>query len=833
MNDKDKLFDDFGLKRLKESYMLESETTPQDRFKFVAKMFSSSEKHANRLYNYLSNFWLSLSTPLLSYGKTKNGLPISCFLSYIDDTSEGLLNSLTEINQLSMLGGGVGIGVGIRSADDKSTGVMAHLKTYDACSLAYKQDGIRRGSYAAYLDINHPDILPFIDMRKPTGDHNIRCLNLHHGINITDKFMELINKCSNEKNVDDSWELIDPHTKQIKNIISAKELWQRILETRLRTGEPYICFIDTCNRYMKSFQKKLGLSIKQSNLCVSGNTLLFTSIGHYPIRTLKDQWVEIWNGTEFSAVYIQQTNKDATVNKVIFSDGSFLICTPYHKFIQWQPSTCIKDCKKVEAKKELKIKRTIYPKIMGNSLYDIQYPYTKGFMSEDVPYNASLNCRKQWLSGLIDGHGILSEDSSILFISLNTYKLAFETKILLASLGIVCNIICLNQSYIISVYTYIFLLGLETKNVISSKTVFPTDEYNFLKINDIIPINEKEDTYCFTEMNNNAGTFNSVLTGNCSEIILPTDKNRTAVCCLSSLNLSHYDNWCNHPFFIKDVMEMLDNALTIFINTAPKRINKAIFSATKERSIGVGVLGFHDYLQKHMIPFESEVASRINKNIFNHISKQIHFANLELGAQRGTPDDCIGTGRRFANTIAIAPTATTSIIMGTSPSIEPYRANAFRQDTLSGACLNKNKNLEKLLIKKLQIMDKYSEKNITKIWNNILTNQGSIQHLNIFNDIEKSVFKTALEIDQKWIISHAVERQKYIDQSQSLNLFFNPTVSIKTLHECHFTAWAWQLKTLYYCRSTKLVESDKINSDTLDFFEDNVCTIDKECEVCQ
>ncbi len=252
---RDSKFDELGLKRLKESYMMPGETSPQERFAYVCKQFGTDKDHSQRLYEYTSKHWLSLSTPILSFGKANHGLPISCYLSWIEDTKEGLIDTLSEVNRLSMLGGGVGVGVGIRTSDNKSTGVMSHLNTYDACSLAYKQDGVRRGSYAMYLNINHPDVLQFIDMRKPTGDHNIRCLNLHHGLNISDEFMELIEKCDGGGNIDDTWNLIDPHTKKITTV-GARDLWQRILETRMKTGEPYICFIDTCNKHMYDFQRK-------------------------------------------------------------------------------------------------------------------------------------------------------------------------------------------------------------------------------------------------------------------------------------------------------------------------------------------------------------------------------------------------------------------------------------------------------------------------------------------------------------------------------------------------------------------------------------------------
>ena len=558
---RDNLFDELGLKRLKESYMRDDETSPQERFAYVSKAFGTNEIHAQRLYEYSSKHWLSYSTPILSFGRSKRGLPISCFLPFLDDSSEGLVDCLSEVNWLSMLGGGVGIGIGIRSTDDKSVGVMPHLRTYDASSLAYRQGRTRRGSYAAYLDISHPDILIFLEMRKPTGDPNMRTLNLHHGINITDDFMHLIEKCMLNKDADDTWELKDPHTDEVKDTISAKHLWQQILEIRMHTGEPYLHFIDTSNRMMPQFQKDLGLKIRQSNLC--------------------------------------------------------------------------------------------------------------------------------------------------------------------------------------------------------------------------------------------------------SEIILPTDKQRTAVCCLSSLNLEYYDEWKNDKLFLKDVAEMLDNVLQYFIDNAPDTISRAKFSAQRERSIGIGALGFHAYLQRNAIIWESALATSANIRIFKHIKEKLDEANIQLGSERGEAPDAKGTGRRFSHVTAVAPNASSSILMGnTSPSVEPYRANAYRQDTISGSHLNKNKWLDKIIKEKC-------EDNATidynEIWSSIIANDGSVQHLEFLEESTREVFKTGMEIDQRWVVDHAAHRQNFIDQAQSINLFFRPDVNIKYLHAVHFMAWKQGLKTLYYCRSEKLAKADKVS----------------------
>jgi ribonucleoside-diphosphate reductase alpha chain len=398
-------------------------------------------------------------------------------------------------------------------------------------------------------------------MRKPTGDPNMRCLNLHHGINITDDFMQLVEKCMIDPQMDDTWELKDPHTQEVRETIPARELWQRILEIRMMTGEPYLHFIDTSNRAMPEFQKKLGLSIKQSNLC--------------------------------------------------------------------------------------------------------------------------------------------------------------------------------------------------------------------------------------------------------SEIILPTDKQRTAVCCLSSVNLEYYDDWKDDKLFLRDVAEMLDNVLQYFIDNAPTAISRAIFSASRERSIGIGALGFHAYLQKQNLAWESALATSANVRMFKHIRSKLNDANLELGNERGEAPDAKGTGQRFSHLMAIAPNASSSIIMGnTSPSVEPYRANAYRQDTLSGSHLNKNKFLDKIIKEKC---DADTKLDYQEIWSSIIANDGSVQHLDILDDWTKDVFKTGMEIDQRWVVDHAANRQVYIDQAQSINLFFRPDVNVKYLHAVHYQAWKQGLKTLYYCRSEKIGKADKVS----------------------
>ena len=308
----------------------------------------------------------------------------------------------------------------------------------------------------------------------------------------------------------------------------------------------------------------------------------------------------------------------------------------------------------------------------------------------------------------------------------------------------------------------------------------------------------------------------------CSEITLPTNEERTAVCCLSSVNLEYFDEWSKEELFIEDLMRMLDNTLTKFIKSAPLTMKKAITSAESERSVGLGAMGFHSYLQRNGIALNSPMAMGPNIKIFKHIKKKCDVANLKLGKERGEAPDLKGTGKRFAHMIAIAPNASSSIICGnTSPSIEPLRANAFSQKTLSGSFLIKNKYLKQLLKKKgLDTKD---------VWKSIITNKGSIYNLDSLSASEKNLFRTAIEIDQSWLVDLASERQKYICQSQSLNLFFPPDVNVRKLNNVHKRAWYKKLKTLYYCRSEAIKRAENISIK----IERKVREDHDDCVMCQ
>jgi ribonucleoside-diphosphate reductase alpha chain len=555
---RDELLTESGKIILKDRYLLPTEASPQDGFARAAKTFADDQAHAQRLYDYASKLWFMFSTPVLSNGGTTRGLPISCFLNYVDDSREGLADHYTENIWLSSMGGGIGGYWGdvrsqgmATSIGNKTTGVIPFMHVVDSQMTAFHQGATRRGSYASYMDVSHPEIIEFIEMRKPTGgDIHRKNLNLHHGINVSDAFMEAVQK-------GEAWDLIDPHTKQVIKTIDARTLWIKILETRIATGEPYISFIDTVNAALPESQKKLGLKFNHSNLC--------------------------------------------------------------------------------------------------------------------------------------------------------------------------------------------------------------------------------------------------------SEITLPTAKDRTAVCCLSSVNLEYFDEWKDNKLFIEDLVRMLDNVLEHFITSAPSYMWRAVNSARCERAIGLGTMGLHSYFQKREVAMDDDMSKDINDYIFKHINKEAQSANQKLGAERGSPADMEGTGLRHSHVIAIAPNASSSVICGgTSPSIEPLRANAFSQKTLSGTFLMKNKYLERVLLK--------HDRNNKEVWKSIVTNGGSVQHLEFLSEQEKSIFKTAIEMDQRLLVDLAADRQQYICQSQSLNLFLPPDVDTKTLHGIHLRAWKGKVKTLYYMRSQALKKVENLSN---------------------
>ena len=582
---RDALLTEFGKTTLQDRYLLAGESY-QDMFARVATAYADDGDHAQRVYDYMSRLWFMPATPVLSNGGADRGLPISCFLNAVDDSLEAIVGAWNENVWLAANGGGIGtywggvrsIGETVKGAGQTS-GIIPFIRVMDSLTLAISQGSLRRGSAAVYLDVHHPEIEEFLEIRKPSGDFNRKSLNLHHGLSITDEFMEAVR--DGEK-----FALRSPKTGEPVKEVSARELWQKILEIRLQTGEPYLIFSDTVNRAMPQHQRELGLSVKQSNLC--SEIMLHTGKDH---------------------------------------------------------------------------------------------------------------------------------------------------------------------------------LGVD----------------------------------------------------------------RTAVCCLSSVNAETFLEWRDEPRFIEDVMRFLDNVLQDFIDRAPTAMDAAIYAAQRERSVGLGLMGFHSFLQAQNVPFESALAKSWNMRIFKSLRRAADAASVKLAHEKGPCPDAADRGvmERFSHKLAIAPTASISIICGgTSAGIEPIPANIYTHKTLSGSFAVKNPYLETLLETK--------GLNTDATWNSILEHQGSVMHLDALSADEKDVFKTAFELDQRWVVELAADRTPDICQSQSVNLFIPGDVDKWDLHMLHFTAWERGCKSLYYLRSKSVQRAAFAGSDALEKSVSAAARTDyEECLACQ
>ncbi|MBY0273620.1 MAG: ribonucleoside-diphosphate reductase subunit alpha [Alphaproteobacteria bacterium] len=582
---RDDLLIQFGKETLDNRYLLKGESY-QDMFARVACNYADDTAHAQRLYDYISQLWFMPSTPILSNGGAKRGLPISCFLNTVSDSLDGIVSTWNENVLLASNGGGVGTYWGfVRSIGEsigragKTSGIIPFVRVMDSLTLAISQGSLRRGSAAVYLDVHHPEIEEFLEVRKPSGDFNRKSLNLHHGINITDEFMEAVRD-------NKEFGLRSPKTNAIIRTVNARNLFQKILEIRLQTGEPYLIYIDTVNKALPKHQRELGLKVRMSNLC----------------------------------------------SEIFLATGP--------------------------------------------------------------------------------------------------------------------------------------------------------DQFG---------------------------------------------KDRTAVCCLSSLNAETWDEWHDNPYIIEDVMRFLDNVLQEFIDTAPDGMARAKYSATRERSVGLGLMGFHSFLQSRGIPFESAMAKSWNKKMFRHIRREADAASVQLAEERGACPDAADRSikARFSHKLAIAPTASISIICGgTSACIEPIPANIYNHKTLSGNYAVKNRHLEKLL------ETKGLNNDVT--WQSILENEGSVQHLTGLSQEEKDIFKTAFEIDQRWIIELAGDRAPYICQGQSLNLFLPADIDKWDVLMLHWSAWEKGIKSLYYCRSKSIQRAEYAGGDGVAKKDVQTKPTDyEECLACQ
>ena len=562
--DRDALLTDFGKTTLEDRYLLPGESY-QDMFARVSTAFADDSDHAQRIYDYISRLWFMPATPVLSNGGASRGLPISCFLNAVGDSLESIVGTWNQNVWLAANGGGIGTyWGGVRSIGEKvkgsgqTSGIIPFIRVMDSLTLAISQGSLRRGSAAVYVDIHHPEIEEFLEIRKPSGDFNRKALNLHHGISITDEFMHAVRDGK-------PFALRSPKTQEPLREVDARQLWQKVLELRLQTGEPYLIFADTVNRAMPRHQRELGLKVRQSNLC--SEIMLHSGVDH---------------------------------------------------------------------------------------------------------------------------------------------------------------------------------LGVE----------------------------------------------------------------RTAVCCLSSVNAEMFMEWRDHPTFVEDVMRFLDNVLQDFIDRAPSEMAAASYAAMRERSVGLGLMGFHSFLQAQNVPFESALAKSWNNRLFKHLRRQCDAASKVLAEERGPCPDAAERGvmERFSHKLAIAPTASISIICGgTSAGIEPIPANIYTHKTLSGSFAVRNPYLEQLLEAKGE--------NTPAIWDTILENEGSVQHLDCLTQDEKDVFKTAFEIDQRWVIDLAADRTPQICQSQSVNVFLAGDVDKWDLHMLHWQAWERGVKSLYYLRSKSVQRAAHAGAD--------------------
>ncbi len=798
----------------------------------------------------------------------------------------------------------------------KTSGIIPFIHVMDSLTLAISQGSLRRSSAAAYLDISHPEIEEFLEIRKPSGDFNRKALNLHHGICIPDSFMHAVR--NNEE-----WKLKSPKDGSVKGTVNARALFQKIVETRLATGEPYLLFIDIVNRAVPEFQKKSGLSVTTSNLCVAPETRILTKQGYVRIDQVAGTYQQVWNGKCWSTALVAKTGENQKLVSVYLSNGVKLDVTPYHK---WKIQTGYgSHHTQMVSTYELQVgDKLVKPNFEaipdGGDHWDEDLAYLNGFYTADgcddargnprvylyadkrhlinffmrmypthynldenggirdtfyyergmlapkftVPLNCDRATKLNWLAGFLDGDGTVTTNGDTQTIQCSSIHKEFlqDVRLMLTTLGVDPKIAVMAEAGdrllpdghggsklfpCATTYRLIITagdsqrllnLGLKLSRLKINMRETQRDAHQFVRVVSIVDEGRYSDTYCFNEPIEHMGVFEGVLTGNCSEITLPTGKDhhgqdRTAVCCLSSLNFETWDEWSKNDIFIEDVMRFLDNVLQDYIDRAEPTMRKARYSALRERSVGLGVMGFHSFLQSKSIPFEGALAKSWNMRFFKHIKKHVDAASVKLAQERGACPDAAehGVMERFACKTAIAPTASISIICGgTSACIEPIPANIYTHKTLSGSFVVKNIYLEKLLDLKGM--------NTESVWTSILEHDGSVQHLDALSQDEKDCFKTSFEIDQRFIIEFASDRTPYIDQSQSINLFIPPDVEKWDLLMLHMRAWELSVKSLYYLRSKSAQRAGFAGSvaedNTLDKPVINVNVTDyDECSSCQ
>ena len=820
--------------------------------------------------------WVSWSSPIWANMGTSRGLPISCFNVHVPDSVQGITGKLGEVMMQTKIGGGTSGYFGeLRhrgsavTDNGKSSGAVSFMKLFDTAMDVVSQGGVRRGAFAAYLDIDHQDIEEFLQIK----DIGSPIQNLFNGVCVPDYWMQ---------------DMIDGDADK-------RKIWAKVLESRQKKGLPYIMFTDNANKNKPQVYKDLGLSINASNLCVSPNTQILTKNGYIPIADLVNEDIDIWNGEEWSNVNVVKTGVNQKLVRVSTNSGYELDCTEYHKFyVQrgYKRGTGINKLEIVELRanelqKNDKLIKFNLPIIQGEKILD--NAYENGFYSGDgcltvngqriylygekkklidnfniiekwtvqpdydrmyghteilkdkffVPNNEyTIESRLKWLSGYLDADGTITNNNGSQSLQIGCIEKEFlrEVQLMLQTLGCDSKVSLarVDGEYLLpkndgsgelalydckeinrllingnSLYK-LSQLGLKCKRLKWNITKPNRECSQFIKITSVEELPELSDTYCFTEHKRNMGMFNGILTGQCSEIMLPSSAKESFICCLASMNLALYDEWKDTDA-VKTAIYFLDAVLSEFIEKTEDNfyLKEAHNFAKRHRAVGLGVLGWHSYLQSKMLPFGSMMSKMLNKQIFAQIQKQSKEASKELAEIYG-PAPIYLEGQkheeyyRNTTTMAIAPTTSSSAILGqVSPGIEPYMSNFFKAGLAKGNFIRKNKYLQKLL----------ESKGIDNedTWRVIMRNHGSVQELPELSDEEKLVFRTFKETSQADIIDQAGDRQQYIDQSQSLNLMIPSTLPVKDVNNLYITAWQKGVKTLYYQRSTSVSKEELSN----------------------
>lgn len=815
LNDESKLF-------LSRGY-IDSGITAKQRYRQIsdnAERILNIPGFSDKFYHYLAKGYYSLSTPVVVNFGNEKGLPISCYGSYLNDDLGNIFDTIKEVAVMNKLGGGTSgyfgklrsRGTPISTGGD-SNGSFSFLQIFDTTVSVVNQGNARRGMFAGYIDIDHADIEEWVNIQtegNPVQD-------IYWGVNVTNKFLDKVKKGDKQ----------------------ARNLWAKILDTKNKTGVPYLHFIDNVNDNKADIYIDKNIPIYASNLCVSGDTRILTKeYGYVEIGTKVGEKVTVWNGQEWSEnVELVKTGENQKLYRVKLSNGRFIDATAYHKWYVQANDTNSEDqvykLQTSELKEGMKLESFKLPLIEGNLVLDDAYNVSK-LQKDFVPNSQyTVKSRLEWLAGYFDNTAITRQPTDGQFIIINDndldgYDLDFIINVqdMLQSLGVESKISefsgferyrgedengknvfesTIHQTLTIDCKGIKLLhdLGLTLKRL-ELKTDCPEqNEVEFITIISIEEINGLYDTYCCHEPKRNKVMFNGVMTGNCVEISLPSNLDWSFVCCLMSLNLEHYEEW-KETDAVETAIYFLDSVMTEFIDKAKKYegMEKAVKFAEENRALGLGVLGWHTYLQKHMIPFDGFRAMQKNNEIFKLIRERSYAASEEMGKLYGYPAIMEGfhSPRRHATTMAIAPTKSSSYILGqVSQGIEPYKTNYFIKDVAKTKSVFKNPQLVKLLEEK--------GKNTDEVWTDILKHGGSVQYLDFLTQEEKDIFKTFEEISQLTVIQQAAQRQKYIDQSQSVNVTIHPDTPLKDINALYLQAAELGVKGIYYQFSSSAAQT--------------------------